>query len=239
MPSGSDSLTIFSILVSLARLMYFHALWSIGGPRLLAWMDGAEGRKVILNSGYQLYALAACARPRTRYFTFTWKNDDDGAAPPRRTAYRRFLALVDEWVRAVGLRGYFYLNNFSPRAAPGLARDAEALLTRATREAGIFDRPDAPPTTAAIWALQNCLIADKVFVNNYGMHTFAFDAVPTRFVWDWSGLAPVHGAGMITVNGVSMAWIRGTADSVDIGHDAMVRGGLGEGRAMYQLLLDT
>ena len=145
-----------------------------------------------------------------------------------------------EWAKTIGLNGgYFYLNNFSPRAAPGLTRDASTLFTRPGREMGIFDVPGPPPTTAGLWAMQNVLIADMVFVNNYGKHTFSFDAVPTRFVWDWAGLTAVQGAGAITINGQSMAWIRGSSDSVNIGNGIMVRGGLGEGLSLKQLVIDN
>ena len=134
------------LVTSLVRVIYFHTLWLLGGKRLLEFIESSEeGKPMVINSGYQMYAHCP-SRPRTCYRTYAWRNADGNA-------YRQFVALVAEWAKTIGLNGgYFYLNNFSPRAAPGLTRDASTLFTRPGREMGIFDVPGPPPTTAGLWA---------------------------------------------------------------------------------------
>ena len=57
----------------------------------------------------------------------------------------------------------------------------------------------------------NALHSRVIFINNYGRHAHSFKAVPTEFLWDWTGLsAPIAGAGCITINGVFLAWDRWT-----------------------------
>jgi hypothetical protein len=135
---------------------------------------------------------------------------------PGRLAYPELLAACEAWRVQSRRDGFFVLLNFSPHVVPAVLRRAEDLTAPIeTRLHGALGPPGHPPAGPA-WFMMNALHVGLIFINNYGRHTHTFAAKPTAFMWDWLGMAaPVPGAGVITVNGTTLAWQRGTPADVE------------------------
>ena len=89
------------------------------------------------------------------------------------------------------------------------------------RYAGAFGGPEAPPGDD-VWPLNNFYMANVVFVNNYGRHARTFKAKATAFKWDWIGMgAHVWGWGCVEINGIFLAWVRGTREGIDACEDEL------------------
>ncbi len=130
--------------------------------------------------------------------------------PEHPKGFHRLIAALKEWERVAGLRGYFCLLNFSPRAVPAYLTSADDLrgdIRARYREA--FDNIAAPPT-GPIWDVQTPFLLRKIFVNNYGRHSHSFRAKLRGFVWDWLRVpATCRGAGCVEINGEFCVWTRG------------------------------
>jgi len=130
--------------------------------------------------------------------------------PEHPKGFHRLIAALKGWERVAGLKGYFCLLNFSPRAVPAYLTSADDLrgdIRVRYREA--FDKIAAPPT-GPIWDVQTPFLLRKIFVNNYGRHTHSFKAKLRGFVWDWLCVpATCRGAGCIEINGEFCVWTRG------------------------------
>ena len=134
-----------------------------------------------------------------------------------RSPYRGFLNAIEKWRLQLNLRACFVLCNQSPLVIPAeVAKVTDIADDRsfAKRYAGAFDRPSQPPGED-IWPMNNFYHCGVVFVNNYGKHAHRFHAKALKFKWDCIGLgAHCWGAGCLDVNGVFMAWVRGTEEGV-------------------------
>lgn len=142
--------------------------------------------------------------------------------PSGSALFKKFIRAVGVWHDKAGLHGHFNLNNFAgqlgPAAvSPSIVNKAEQLLSVSERYKGAFI-PPGPFPFGPVWDTLNVVHTTVLFTNNYGRHTHSFQSIPKAFSWDWLGLmAPVPGCGVISINGVLLAWTRwtkaGIADS--------------------------
>ena len=148
---------------------------------------------------YDLYAKGKAPRGEYRVYR-----------PEHPKGFHRLIAALKDWERIAGLKGYFCLLNFSPRAVPAYLTSADDLRGDIrVRYRNAFDKIAAPPT-GPIWDVQTPFLLRKIFVNNYGRHSHSFKAKLRGFVWDWLGVpATCRGAGCIEINGEFCVWTRG------------------------------
>jgi hypothetical protein len=133
---------------------------------------------------------------------------------PGYNAFKDFLGRVDEWKKSNGLRGYFYLINFSPLVAPGTTNNINDIFSLQARYKGAFIPPGSGPPPP-VWNIENPRMSRQVFINNYGRHKHSFQAKPVAFVWDWLEMAaPLHGCGCIEINDTFLCWRRGLPGSL-------------------------
>jgi hypothetical protein len=143
----------------------------------------------------------------------------DNATTASQKPYKRFVDVIENWRKALGLRAVFALINASPRAIPCEVKTAHDIMgdhDYKKRYAGAFDYA-APPPGDDIWPVNNFYHSCVVFVNNYGRHQHSIKAKATGFKWDWVGMAAhVWGSGCIQVNGRFLGWMRGTKEGLAV-----------------------
>jgi len=168
--------------------------------------EGLNGA-IVPNSAASLFAYWAGTPPPAQFRMY---------APATEVVkpFKGFIRMLDVWKAKLGAKGFFVLMNFSPRVVPAEVPNAADLMSTEKRFAGGFDQAIAPPAED-LWPVNNVYHCRRIFVNNYGRHTFKTKATPTAFKWDWVGLAStVWGAGCAEINGSFFAWMRGTPEGL-------------------------
>ena len=131
-------------------------------------------------------------------------------------AFKIFISVAEEWTKRLGLKGYFFLLNVSPLAAPAITYNIRDIINVETRYRSAF-APAGPPPGEDVWPIVNFAVASKIAINNYGAHKHNFSAKPVSFLWDWLHIRnSVHLAACITINGVFMACFRGLEPSFEL-----------------------